>query len=261
MVVSDLLKCCSKFTKQIHSILKDGGTKALEEDFVSKNCKISGNFFLKMDAIQQIMRYWDDILLKLEKVSIQLEKGEKASILAASKELAKSVTNLQTFIVGTFVEIGSFVPGPIGIVCSIALAITCFATGNILGGFVNLLGAIPFAKCAKFLPRATFTRILSDSGLNAFKPASFERYMNGLSSYIKDFTYNNKFISVFERNIEKTQRTTNNVIQWGGALGKTPNSINTGVRSSNRILNNTADGWNKAREELLGMQAFEHMFK
>ena len=261
MASSDLLKCLSKFTKQIHSILKDGGTKALKEDFASKNCKISGNFFVEMDAIQRVIRYWDDILLKLEKVSIQLEKGEKASIIAASKELAKSVTNLQTFIVGTFVEIGSFVPGPIGIVCSLALAITCFATGNIPGGFMNLLGAIPFAKCAKFLPKATFTRILSDSGLNAFKPVSFERYMNAISLNVKEIAYNNKFISVFERHVEKTQRTTSNVIQGVGTLGKTSNSTITGIGSSNRILNNTADGWEKAREELLGVQAFEYMFK
>lgn len=257
MASSDLLKCLSKLTKQIHSILKDGGTKALKEDFASKKCKVSGNFFVEMEAMQRVIRYWDDILLKLEKVSIQLEKGEKASILAVSKELAKSVTNLQTFIVGTFVEIGSFVPGPIGIVCSLALAITCFATGNIPGGFMNLLGAIPFAKCAKFLSKATFIRILSDSGLNAFKPVSLERYMNA----IKDFTYNNKFISVFERHVEKTQRTTSNVIQRGGTLGKTSNSTITGVGSSNRILNNTADGWGNAREELLGVQAFEYMFK
>lgn len=261
MASSDLLKCLSRFTKQIHSILKDGGTKALKEDFASMNCKISGNFFVEMDAIQRVIRHWDDILLKLEKVSIQLEKGEKASILAASKELAKSVTNLQTFIVGTFVEIGSFVPGPIGIVCSLALAITCFATGNIPGGFMNLLGVIPFAKCAKFLPKATFTRVLSDSGLSAFKPVGFERYMNSMSLNIKEFAYNNKFISVFERYVEKIQRTTSNVIQEAGTLGITSNSTITGIGSSNRILNNIADGWDKAREELLGVKTFEYMFK
>lgn len=256
MALSDLLKCLSKFTKQILSILKDGGTKALKEDFASKKCKISGNFFVEMEAIQRVIRYWDDILLKLEKVSVQLEKGEKASILAASKELAKSITNLQTFIVGTFVEIGSFVPGPIGVVCSLALAVTCFATGNIPGGFMNLLGAIPFAKCTKFLPRATFVRILSDSGLNAFKPVSLERYMNAVS-----FTYNNKFISLFERHVEKARRTADNVIQGVGTSGITPHPTIAVVGSSNRMLNNAADGWSKAREELLGLQTFEYMFK
>ena len=110
MASSDLFKCLAKFTKQIHSVLKEGGTKALKEDFATKSCKNSGNFFVGMEAIQKVTRYWDDILVKLEKVSIQLEKGEKASIISASKELAKSVTNLQTFILGTFVEIGSFVP-------------------------------------------------------------------------------------------------------------------------------------------------------
>lgn len=261
MASSDLFNCLAKFTKQIHSILKEGGTKALKEDFTSKSCKNSGNFFIEMEAVQNVIRHWNDILVKLEKVSIQLEKGEKASIIAASKELAKSVTNLQTFIVGTFIEIGSFVPGPIGIVCSLALAITCFATGNIPGGFMNLLGAIPFAKCAKFLPKATFIRMLSDSGLNAFKPVHFERYMNAISLNFKDFTYQNKFIQIFERNVEKTQRAANNIIQETGSFGKTPNPATTGVGSSNKILNNIGDGWDKARDELLGVQAFEYIFK
>ena len=261
MASSDLFKCLAKFTKQIHSVLKDGGTKALKEDFATKSCKNSGNFFVEMEAVPKVTRYWEDILVKLEKVSIQLEKGEKASIISASKELAKSVTNLQTFILGTFVEIGSFVPGPIGIVCSLALAITCFATGNIPGGFMNLLGAIPFAKCAKFLPKATFTKILSDSGLNAFKPISFERYMNSLSLNIKDFSYHNKFISILEHHIGKAQRAASNVMQKTGTFAKAPQSTTNGMSASNKILNNTADGWDKAREELLGIQVFEYIFK
>lgn len=261
MASSDLLKCLSKFTKQIHSILKDGGTKALKDDFANKSCKISNNFFIQMDAVQQVIRYWDDILIKLEKVSIQLEKGEKTSITVASKELAKSVTTLQIFIVGIFVEIGSFVPGPIGLVCGLTLAITCFTTGNISGGFMNLLGAIPFVKCTKFLPKATFTRILSDSGLNTFKPVNFMLYMNDIPLKVKNFTYNNKFISIFERHIEETQHATSNVIQGIGTFGKTPKTTITGVGSSNKILNNATDGWDKARDELLGVQAFESIFK
>lgn len=257
---ADLFKCLSKFTKQIHSILVDGGTKALKEDFENKTCKNLGNFFVEMEATQKVLIYWDDVLVKLDKVSVQLEKGEKISIIAASKELAKSVTNLQTFVVGTFMEIGSFVPGPIGIVCSLALAFTCFATGNITGGFLNLLGVIPFAKCVKFLPKSTFARILSDSGLNAFKPAYFERYMNSIPLRIKEFAYNNKFILIFEQQIEKTQCAANK-LSGIGIIGKTPNSTISGVGSSNHLLNNIVDGWDKAREDLLGLQIFEYNFK
>ena len=47
-----------------------------------------------------------------------------------------------------FTAIGSFIPGPIGIVCSLIRAIACFYSGNIPMGLLELLGCIPGAKAA-----------------------------------------------------------------------------------------------------------------
>ena len=83
--------------------------------------------------------------------------------------------------------------------------------------------------------------------------------MNFLSLNMKDFSYHNKFISIFEHHIEKTQRAASNVMQKIGT--KASQSTTSGMSSSNKILNNTADGWDKAREELLGIQVFEYILK
>jgi len=45
-----------------------------------------------------------------------------------------------------FTAVGSFIPGPIGIVCSLIRAIACFYGGNIPMGLLELLGCIPGAK-------------------------------------------------------------------------------------------------------------------
>lgn len=210
MATTELFKCLAKFTKQIHSILSEGGRTALKAD-LSKLVKVGkGNPF--SNEMFKLMNKWDDVLQKLEIVSKQLETGEKTSILVASKEFACSITNLQMFIAGTFVEIGSFVPGPVGVVCSLALAIGCFATGNIPGGFLNLLGAIPFAKCAKFLPKTELLRILSSSGLGRFKPIEFERYMSALKFKIPQFTYTNHLSRLFEKTIQQAQRGIDDVV-------------------------------------------------
>lgn len=255
MAILELYKCLGKFVKEIHSILSQGGRTSLKDE-LSKHVKVGkGNPFA--NEIIQLMNKWDDVLSKLQKVSLQLEKGDKASILVTSKELAKSVTSLQVFIASAFVEIGSFVPGPIGIVCSIALAIGCFATGNIVGGFLNLLGAIPFAKCAKFLPKTDFIKILSSSGLAKFKPVGFEQYMKPLTYRLPKFTYSNKLSLLFENTVQQAQRTTDNLIVSVGCVGKKSSPSIHGIGSSTRTWNNGIDGWEKAREDLLEIESFE----
>ena len=242
----------------IHSILSKGGKDALQDEFTNKTCKAQGNFSVEIEAIQKLMYKWDDVLKKLEDVSLQLEKGDKTSILTASKELAKSITNLQIYIAGAFVEVGSFVPGPIGVVCSVALAIGCFATGNIPGGFLNLLGAIPFSKCAKFLPKEKLLKIISDSGLNRFKPIGFERYMNGLSLNLSKLTiYKNNFSKLFDETIQQARRSTGNLIEGVGSAGRKTSPSIKGVGSSYRIK----DGWEKDRFELKVIRSFEYGVK
>ena len=166
----ELYKSLGRFVKQLHKVLSKGGKDALKDELSSK-CAKKGNFFLEMESIQKLLRLWDNLLLQLDKVAVQLEKGDVKSIINTTKDLVNSVTALQVYIATAFVEIGSFVPGPVGIMCSLALAIGCFATGNISGGFLNLLGAIPFAKCAK-LTTFDFTNITT-IGDGAFRGCGF----------------------------------------------------------------------------------------
>lgn len=209
MNTTKLFECLGLFTQEIHTILSGGGRKALEEEFAKKAYKRQGALLPNL----QVMNKWDDVLNNLKNVSEQLKKGEKSSIIEALRKLSNSVTSLQLFIVNAFVEIGSFVPGPVGIVCGVVLAIGCFASGNIPGGFLNLLCAIPFVKCAKFLPKTRLELIISKSGLSNFKPIGFERYMNALSFKISQFRYTNNLSRMLEEAIQKAQRTTGNIVE------------------------------------------------
>ena len=246
MASTELFKSLSSFVKQLHKVLSKGGKDALKDELSSK-CAKKGNFFLEMESIQKLLRLCDDILIQLDKVAVQLEKGDVKSIIKATRDFANSVTALQIFIATAFVEIGSFVPGPVGIVCSLALAIGCFASGNVAGGFLNLLGAIPFAKCAKFLPKTQFLKMLSTSGLSKFKPKGFEQYMSGLTSKIPKFTFNNKLNHMFEKTIGESQKTDIHLIKGVGShnvkqptllegVGTQKNSMLNGSNSNRTLL-------------------------
>lgn len=87
---------------------------------------------------------WNNILrvLELELIPTLKKGGEVSILLPTAKKLSKSAANLSL----TASQILSFVPGPIGIVCSIINAIVCFCSGNIPGGLLELIGCIPGAK-------------------------------------------------------------------------------------------------------------------
>lgn len=91
-----------------------------------------------------LFREWDNIILILEKEVIPLlSKGcEAKSLVAPAQKLAKSAGALSLIAS----EVLSFVPGPVGIICSLINAIVCFSTGNIIGGLFELLGCIPGGK-------------------------------------------------------------------------------------------------------------------
>lgn len=93
-----------------------------------------------------LLREWDNILVVMEKEIIPLlNKGcDAKSLIAPAQKIAKSTSALAAMAA----EVLSFVPGPIGIICSLALAIGCFSTGNIVGGLFELLGCIPGGKVA-----------------------------------------------------------------------------------------------------------------
>ncbi|WP_455663869.1 hypothetical protein [Phocaeicola sp.] len=97
-----------------------------------------------LTLLQPLLKEWDNIISILEKELVpQLAKGgELNSLLPAAKGLAKSASSLALMASNVL----SFVPGPVGIVCSIINAIVCFCAGNIPGGLLELLGCIPGAK-------------------------------------------------------------------------------------------------------------------
>lgn len=101
---------------------------------------LSGNKF----GTIRIQYEWNNIISILETQLIpQLAKGgEVSSLLPAANALMKSAGTLSLMAS----QVLSFIPGPIGIVCSIINAIVCFASGNVVGGLLELLGCIPGAK-------------------------------------------------------------------------------------------------------------------
>lgn len=93
-----------------------------------------------------LLREWNNIILVIEKEVIPLlSKGcEAKSLLGPAQKLAKSAGALSLLAS----QVLSFVPGPVGIICSLINAIVCFSTGNIVGGLFELLGCIPGGKVA-----------------------------------------------------------------------------------------------------------------
>lgn len=92
----------------------------------------------------KILRDWNELIKELGKISGKLAKGE--DFVSISHDLEK-IKVLGQRLGTSAAELGSMVPGPIGIVCSLALAIGCLIPPMDLVGLVlNLLGCIPFAK-------------------------------------------------------------------------------------------------------------------
>lgn len=105
----------------------------------------------------QIFTEWNNIILILEKEVIPLlEKGcDAEKLLVPGQKLAKSTAAISLMAT----ELLSFVPGPIGIVCSFGLAIVHFSSGDIVGGLFELLGCIPGGKVAGKSASKLFSKI------------------------------------------------------------------------------------------------------
>lgn len=89
---------------------------------------------------------FDRIILILEKEIIPLlsKGGDVKSLVGPVQRLVKSANVLSAMALNVL----GFVPGPIGIVCSLIQAIVCFCMGNVIGGLFELLGCIPGGKVA-----------------------------------------------------------------------------------------------------------------
>lgn len=95
-------------------------------------------------GLAPVYKEWDEILIILSRELIPTLKkgGELSTFLPLAKKLSKSAANLSLMAS----QVLSFIPGPIGIICSIINAIVCFCSGNIPGGLLELIGCIPGVK-------------------------------------------------------------------------------------------------------------------
>lgn len=96
-----------------------------------------------------IVREWEKILKGLDEIVPKLAEGaEISAIKGPALQLGKSVATLSSLAS----QVLSFVPGPVGMVCSFVNAVVCLCTipfpiciGN---AFLELLGCIPGGKVA-----------------------------------------------------------------------------------------------------------------
>ena len=102
-----------------------------------------------------LLREWDNILVALDRIVSELAKGaEIKKIVGPVQALGKSAVALSALAS----QVLSFVPGPVGMVCSFINAIVCFCTlpfpVNLGNGMLELLGCIPGGKVAgKLAPK------------------------------------------------------------------------------------------------------------
>lgn len=98
---------------------------------------------------QKILREWDEIIKGLDEIVPKLAEGaEVNALIGPVKRIGKSASALSLMAS----QVLSFVPGPIGMVCSAINALVCFCTLpfplNLCNGFLELLGCIPGGKVA-----------------------------------------------------------------------------------------------------------------
>ena len=98
---------------------------------------------------RKILSEWDNIIKGFDDIIPKLAEGADVGlIITPAKSMAKSAAALSLMAS----QVLSFIPGPIGMVCSAVNAIVCFTTlpfpVNIGNGFLELLGCIPGGKVA-----------------------------------------------------------------------------------------------------------------
>ena len=110
---------------------------------------------------------WLNIINELDRIAVNgIKKGDNVATLVQSAATLS-------------LEVGSFIPGPIGIVCNIVLAIQCIAVGNIPGAGLALLSCIPGAKLVAGSRKLVAGSNKLIKGINPFKgPANLINQIN-----------------------------------------------------------------------------------
>lgn len=140
-------------SKLITLLKKEGGSElSLLKPSPKPGKQLLGNI-----GISPIIDNWNEIIRILEtEIVPMLSKGCEAKALGApAKRLARRAGHLSLMAS----EILSFVPGPIGIICSVINAVVCFSMGNVVGGLLELLGCIPGGKVAGKATSKLFPKI------------------------------------------------------------------------------------------------------
>lgn len=127
------------FSKLVNLLKKEGGAELGALKPTPQPGKLMGAL-----GMAPVLEEWNKIIriLELEIVPLLAKGCESKLLVAPAKKLASSAGHLSLMAS----QILSFVPGPIGILCSLINAIVCFSTGNVVGGFLELLGCVPGAK-------------------------------------------------------------------------------------------------------------------
>ncbi len=123
----------------IMTLLRKEGTEELSALHSAQSGKL-----LNILHLDVVLKEWNNILRIIDtEIVPKLARGcDAGELVVPAKQLMTSAGALSIMAS----EVLSFIPGPIGIVCSLINAIVCFSTGNVVGGFLELLGCIPGAK-------------------------------------------------------------------------------------------------------------------
>lgn len=140
--------------------------------------------------IEAIEREWSMTLKEIENITQRIaSEGINPSLLESAQSVATHCEKIARMAGPLLVEGGSFIPGPIGIVCSLALAIADFAVGNFFGGFMNILCCVPFAKagCKILLP--SLKKIVADLLKNPYVKTAVRSGNNYFMKGVKDTSW------------------------------------------------------------------------
>lgn len=156
---------------------------------------------------QKILSDWDNLIKALGQAAEKISKGEKLG--SELSQIGKMATSLG----GCAAEFGSMLPGPIGVACSIALAIVCLIPPIDGIGFVlNLMGCIPFAKVGLKTARPLIEGIIKD----ALKSPMIKGCINsGRDITKKTIKYNGEYArTMYRRLVETNSRNVKTSTQY-----------------------------------------------
>lgn len=142
-----------------------------------------------------ILKNWDSLITALKKISPKIAKGEDVSgDLVQIGKLAGSLSK-------SVADIGSMIPGPIGVACSLALALACLIPPlDLVGLVLNLMGCLPFVKAGAKALRPLINNLIRDVLKNPGVKATMKACPNGISNGItgvKQYVAKAPFISIF----------------------------------------------------------------